>query len=459
MLTAAALGAGFVCTAVASRFGGRFGPVLLIALALAPAVFIAAVVRPWLGIAYVFASIPVGSTGLPKVPMQVVQGMIVLAVVVLLISRVAEGRIPLEWTTSLWWFLGFVMWAVVALPSAADNALAVRQTLLFAGELVFAAVVVTACDTPAKVRRAVGALLVVASGIAVTAPIGMGQVSSQFGGSVVSGRAQGVFHQPNELGTFCAVAVLAAVGMALGGATRRSRRTAAFATVLLTVPLLLSLSRGAWIGVTFGLLALSVMLPEARRMLLSIGIPVVLLAVLIGSFAPSSPEVQVVSERAKSIVGERNPYDDRPHIWAEGKREFLADPWTGQGPGSFPVVAARSGSETVTFYPEHAHNLLLTFGAEIGLPGVLFALGFFAAVTVSVRRALRRARAAGRTRDAALLAGLAAAMVAIVGQGILDYALRSAVIFTTVTGALGALLALARAINTSSAVPRPVPVE
>jgi O-antigen ligase len=172
-----------------------------------------------------------------------------------------------------------------------------------------------------------------------------------------------------------------------------------------------------------------------------------MLAFVIGSFAPSSPEVQIVSQRARSIVGERNPYDDRPNIWAEGRRETLDDPWTGQGPGSFPIVAARSGSQTVTFYPEHAHNLLLTFAAEIGLPGVVFALGFVVAVGSKVRTALRRARAAGRHRDAALVACLAAAMVAILAQGLIDYSLRSAVIFTTVTGVLGALLAMTRILS------------
>lgn len=447
-LVAGALVAGALTVAVATRVGGPLAPMLVVALPLAPAVILAALARPWLAIGFVFLSIPIGSTGLPNLPLQVVQGMILVAAVVLLMRRLAEGRVPLDWAVPLWWFLAFVAWAVVALPSAADHPGAVRQTLLFGGELLFAAVVVSVCDTPAKVRKALAVLLVVASGIGVSTLAGGANLRSQFGGSVVSGRAQGVFHQPNELGTFCAVTLLAAVGLAMGGATRRSRRAAAAIAAVLTVPLMLSLSRGAWIGVTCGVFGLAVMLPEARRRLLSIGVPVLFLALVFGSFAPSSPEVQVVSERAKSIVGERNPYDDRPHIWAEGRREFLADPWTGQGPGSFPVVAARSGSETVTFYPQHAHDLLLTFAAEVGLPGVLLAVAFFGSAAGVVRRALRRLTAAGRTRDAALLAGLASAMIAILGQGVIDYSLRSAVIFTTITGVLGCMLAMAR--NTSS---------
>ncbi|HZQ27321.1 MAG TPA: O-antigen ligase family protein, partial [Acidimicrobiales bacterium] len=182
----------------------------------------------------------------------------------------------------------------------------------------------------------------------------------------------------------------------------------------------------------------------ARRVIAALAIPALLVGVAFGTFAPSNPEVQVVSARAKSIVGERNPYDDRPHIWAEARRQILLDPWTGQGAGAFPVVAARSGSETVTYYPEHAHNIWLTIGAELGIPAVAALLGLMVHVGFVTRRARRRARKSGRPRDAVLIACLAAAMLAVMGQGLIDYTLRAAVLVTEVSGVLGALLALAR---------------
>jgi O-antigen ligase len=370
--------------------------------------------------------------------------MIGVALGLVVLHRLAARRPLITWTAPLAWFLAFVAWAVAALPSAADQGLAVRQTLLYAGEAAFATAVVTACDTPDKVRRALSVLTVVAVGIAVSAMGSIGQLRAQFGASLVEGRAQGVFNQPNELGTFCAVALLTALALALGGTTQRGRRLASAAAAVVLVPLLLSLSRGSWIGVTLGVAVLALMLPRWRRLLAVVGIPAVALALVLGSFAPSRPEVQVVGQRARSIVGERNPYDDRPHIWAEGRRQFVADPWTGQGPGSFPVVAARSGAETVTVYPVHAHNLLLTFAAELGLPAVLLVVGLVAHTWGRVRRALRANRAAGRARDTALIAGLAAAMVAVLGQGAIDYSLRAAVIFTEISGVLGALLAMCR---------------
>lgn len=447
VIAVGALLAGFAGTAITSQLAEGRGPVLLVGLAVAPLLLLAALARPWLAVAYVFLSIPVGSTGIPRLSMQVVQGMILVAAAVLFLRCAAEGRFPLDWSQPLSWFAAFFLWAVVALPSASNQGIAVRQTVLFGVELLFATVIVTVCRSAAEVRRVLAPLLIVAAGIAVITPIGWTAPETAYGGALVTGRAQGVFHQPNELGTFCAVAIFVAVGMALGGATRRARRTAALGGALLLLPLLLSLSRGAWIGVSFGLVALVVMLPEKRKLLLKLFAPVALVAIALILVVPSSEEVQVVGERARSIVGERNPYDDRPHIWAEGRRQLLADQWTGQGPGSFKATAARSGSGDVVFYPQHAHNLLLNFAAEMGLPAVVLALGLFVSVANLTRRGLRRARESSRPRDAALLAGLAAAMVAVVAQGIIDYPLRSSVIFTTVTGVLGALLALAEVLN------------
>jgi hypothetical protein len=56
---------------------------------------------------------------------------------------------------------------------------------------------------------------------------------------VVENRAQGVFAQPNDFGTFTRVILLLAIGMSLAARTRTARLAAALA---------LSLSRGFLIG-------------------------------------------------------------------------------------------------------------------------------------------------------------------------------------------------------------------
>jgi O-antigen ligase len=111
-------------------------------------------------------------------------------------------------------------------------------------------------------------------------------------------------------------------------------------------------------------------LPEFRRSLVVIGLPVLIIALAFGAFNPDAPQVEVVGERFQSLTL-LSPYDARDQIWAEAIREIKEQPITGYGPGSFPVASIRSASESSTVFAGHAHNFLLTWGAETGVVGVL----------------------------------------------------------------------------------------
>jgi O-antigen ligase len=226
---------------------------------------------------------------------------------------------------------------------------------------------------------------------------------------------------------------------------------AAVGGALAMLGLLLSLSRGSWIGFVFGVVVLLVKLPEARRALLALSIPLVAVALLVGAFAPTSPQVEVVGQRLQSISGERNPYDDRPAIWREARRQIETDPLTGHGPGSFPVASARATSASRTTTAEHAHNLALTWGAEAGLPAVAIAVGFAAHIHWRTRRLVRRA---DLRSERAVVAGVVAALTGVLGQGIVDYTLHNSVILVVLFALIGAALAFDRA-KPSYPNPRP----
>ncbi|HZQ28003.1 MAG TPA: hypothetical protein VFA94_09925, partial [Acidimicrobiales bacterium] len=252
LAVAGALLGGVVAVKIGS-LAGPAAPLVIVLLAAAPALAVAVFARPQLGIALIFLAIPIGSHAVPKLPMQIVQVLIVVVAAIVAVRRIGSRAGVLGWQSALWWFLFLVVWAVIGLPSSANAATGVRQTLLLLWAVMLAASVVGACRTREHVRLALAALLVVAVGIAATTPLGVGHVQTQFGASVISsGRAQSVFYQPNELGTFAAVAFLVAVGMALGGRTQRSRRVASAVVLVVFLPLVASLSRGAWIGVALG---------------------------------------------------------------------------------------------------------------------------------------------------------------------------------------------------------------
>ena len=131
-------------------------------------------------------------------------------------------------------------------------------------------------------------------------------------------------------------------------------------------------------------------------------------------------------------------------IWAEALREIGAEPVTGYGPGSFPVASIRSASESSTVFAGHAHNFLLTWGAETGIVGVLIILGFCWALVVTGHRALKATRVRANRRDRILISGIAGSLISVFGQGFVDYNMRNTVIHLAVWAVIGMLLAADR---------------
>jgi O-antigen ligase len=438
LLTASAFAFGYAISLVASRFGSLM-PLAVIAIPLLPAWAVAVFLDPRIGVGTVIILAPVGTRQVPGLPVDLIQLAIVGVGAIVVLRRTAEGRTPLPLPTPLWWVVALLGWSLVALPSALDGRVGMRAVSALAGELLFATIVVAACRNRHDVRVVLAVFVGIAFVGALQAPADARNLHSAFGASVVEGRASSFFTEPNQLGTFCMLSALVALGIALSARTRRGRLVGLGLSGMIGVGLLLSFSRGSWIGFTAGMVVLVVALSEARRLLIAVGIPFILVAFLIGSFAPTNPQVVVVGQRLKSITGERNPYDDRPSIWAEARREIEADPLTGEGPGNFPVASERATSESRSTYAFHAHNLLLTWGAEDGLPAVACILGFAVHLVTRVRRA---ARVAPR-RDLPLLFGLAAAGVAVLGQGVVDYTLRNSVVYTAVFTVLACLVVAA----------------
>jgi len=441
-LTLLGLVGGFALAAVGATAPGNLGPALVLALPLLPVVALAVVADPRVGLVAVIASFPLGVNDVPGLQLQLVQLVVVVVAALVGLRRLAAGLGPLPWVRGTTWCVAFVLWLVVALPSAPDQQLALRVVVLFAIGIVFAMVVAAACRTTADVRRFLAVLVGLVAVVALTTPFGAGRAQAAFGGAVVHGRATGIFAEPNQLGTFCATGALLGLGLCFAARTGRGRLAAGVAAGAAVLGLLLSLSRGSWIGFVLGVVVLLAKLPEARRLLLALAAPLVLVALAVGAFAPTSPQVEVVGQRLKSISGERNPYDDRPAIWREARRQMEVDPLTGQGPGNFPVVSGRATSESRTAYASHAHNLLLTWGAEAGVPAVALAVGFGVHLHLRTRRMARSRRL---RRDRAVVAGVAAALVGTAGQGLVDYTLHNSVILTVLFALIGAVFALERA--------------
>ncbi len=259
----------------------------------------------------------------------------------------------------------------------------------------------------------------------------------------MKGRLQGAFDHPNQLGALAAMAAPVAAGFLFGGRTRRTRTLAGVALGLILAALALSLARGAWLGAGAAALFMLITLREARRTLLLIGLPVVLVFVGLWSYFPKNESVQVVTQRAEAFTT-LSPYDDRDSIWREARREIQEDPWTGQGPGNFIISSARAGSEASTVAAFHAHNLFLNWAAESGLPAAAIILLFAFALVNAGRVASRLSLARGDPADRAIVIGVGGALLTVFFQGFVDYTLGNSVVHIALWGMIGAMLLASR---------------
>lgn len=442
ILVSAVVGAGLV--ALAWRFG-TVGPVVLMGIAMIPVVALTVLRDPRIAPVLIFLTWPFSSNlgSLGPLPLELVEAALLVALGATVLTRLSRGISPLGWGAPLWWLIALIAWTTIALSSGADIVLGVKQVASLVGGLLMATLILAVSKDSKDLRAVMGAFLAISMLISITALMGAGELRSQFAGSVVSGRLQGAFAQPNELGSFCALALFVGLSLALGSRTASGRRVAWIGVVVVLPALVLSLSRGAWIGTMLGALYLLAVLPQARRILLFSIPPFIIAALLLGTFAPTSPQVQVVGDRVAAF-GAKNPYDTRPQIYAEAKRQISADPLTGSGPGSFPVTSSRSTAANSTVSADHAHNIWLTWGAESGLPAAVLLTAFILGALMVARRAGKAASRSGDRQDEAMSACLAAAIVTVIGQGFFDYTWRNQVLFFSIATVLGAAMVMGR---------------
>lgn len=270
-------------------------------------------------------------------------------------------------------------------------------------------------------RRSVVGLLVLAG--AANAVIGIYQY---FGGSgalhlLVNDRyfrAFGTFGQPNPFGGFMGVlfpmaftGMLAALysGWRLirGGSAARLMRAATSllyfgsASCLVALALILSWSRGAWLG--FGV-SVAVMLFALPRKAIHSLFLAFLLAGMVGALAASGRLPASISARLATItedifnVQDVRGVDITPANYAVVERlahwqaaidMATAHPWLGVGLGNYEIAYPEFRLANWKFALGHAHNMYLNMLAEVGLVGLIAYLALIFAIlwyAWSVRR-------------------------------------------------------------------------
>jgi O-antigen ligase len=431
-------------------------PVILVGLPAALLLGVAVLRARWLAVGLVPLSFPVGLREVPDLPVRLVQVTVLAAVALTWLRRgvvprsvpalPSVGRSPVLLAAG-----ATVLTALLASVVAADPAVALRLDVDYLFGLALAGTVMLVAPDRAALRALLGTISVGGGVVCAGAVVTASPLTPYLHDTVVQNRATGIFGQPNELGLLAAVVALVSLAWLLSLPQRPLRLVALASLAVAAGALVLSLSRGAWIGAVLGMAVLLTLVPQARRRLAAGIGAVAVAAVVAGALLPGRSALAVAGARAATLVtATRNPYDLRPQIWQEALRQIDAHPWLGVGPGGYPVLAAEQPTAVHVAAPTHAHSLLLTVLAEQGLLGLL---GLLAVVLVGVLSTVRAARSpAARRPDAgpglALLAGPASGLAVVLGQGAVDYPLRNPVLEVLVWLLVGLLAAACRAVRT-----------
>ena len=206
------------------------------------------------------------------------------------------------------------------------------------------------------------------------------------------------------------VLVLLLGSRGLSGGRRGARLADAAVAVAGALAMALTLTRGAYLGLAIGLLA--VLLAARPRLAFAAPFVVALFFILMPL---------AVRDRLMSVT---NPKDvtmnDRVAMWKAGGAMIAERPLFGVGPGRvkilYPVYRVPGWIEP---RPGHLHNNVVMIAAETGIPSALAYLAFVGAFFFGAVRIVRRAPRDDPARGIAL--GAIGAMAALFAAGMFEY--------------------------------------
>jgi O-antigen ligase len=359
---------------------------------------------------------------------------------------------PLVALICLSWLVGLIAgrWPVPALPTLTIpiiivlipmglSALAADSLLLSIKEIskwaeLFVIYLVTA--TTIRDRRALFALVGVLLLVALAqVGIGLVQVAFQIGpphfiaGGLLM-RAHGTFGQPNPYGGYLALVLPIALAFALAAPRPRLRLFGWGVSLALALGILVSLSRGAWMG-TFAALCIVWLLESHRNRVRAValaycGFTATLIALLLGVIPEAVLSrvtdlfvygTRIIQELRAGPSPENWAILERVSQWYAGWQMFADNQFLGVGIGNYPKayeVYALPGWPTGV---GHAHNYFLNLAAEGGL---LTIVAFILFLALAWRLALRTWRHAPAAWGRLLALGLMGSLAAFSAQGLVD---------------------------------------
>ncbi len=389
-------------------------------MALAVLVFI----RPATGLMAVALAIPFGDLAPLPGGANLVDALVGLTLVGWLARSIADRRIVFRRPPLTWPLLIFLWCLAASLTQAASWRDGLPEWLKWA-EFVALYLVATQVLDAHSAWWVVGALLT--AGLAEVA-LGAYQFFRQAGPQAFLlserfMRAYGTFQQPNPYAGYLGYLAPVAASLALGAFGRwwKDRRASSLALGLacaavagaLVAGIIMSWSRGAWLGLIIGLLAVLGLRSRRTAAVTLTGLLLLVLIVAVGGAGwMPGPVAARLGDLGNYVVGpnlaqtEINDANfsvlERLAHWQAGQRMFDAHPWLGVGIGNFGANYAAYALPYWYVSLGHAHNIFLNFLAETGIIG----FAAFAAFWLGVAWLAWRIAARSKGYRAALAIGV-----------------------------------------------------
>lgn len=226
-------------------------------------------------------------------------------------------------------------------------------------------------------------------------------------------RAYGTFEQPNPYGGYLGLTLPLAVGLVVAGVLPVAGRVksawillAAGSGVVMLMALVMSWSRGAWLGFGAGAAAMAAAVVVRRGRAAAIAVALAALSAyvlfvvglarvppsIVQRFGDFIPYLGVTDVRGTEITDANFAVLERVAHWQAAWQMWTDHPWLGVGVGNYETAYPRYA---LPFWPValgHAHNYYLNIAAEAGLIGVTAYMVLWCAALVGAWHATRRTR-------------------------------------------------------------------
>lgn len=317
----------------------------------------------------------------------------------------------------------FGAWAALSAVWAELPTTALDSATRWILNLVLFPIVYTAVRQPKHVRW-VFALFII--GALVSAAVGLATGGAA---SAEGGRLGGSGVNANELGELLIPATILAAALGACRDLTVPVRAAAFgASGLSALALLMTVSRGAMVGLAVALLIAPLLVGPGRRLL-----ALTLVALVVAGSAAYFVALAPATDLQRIAQSDSSGGSGRTSIWKVGWRMVEAHPLIGVGAGNYANstvhflfdAGAIQRPDFIVDKPKPAHNVYLQALAELGIVGLALFLGIIGFSLQSLLRTARVFRRAGSRSMEVLSRGLLIGLCGLLASAFFSTAIYS----------------------------------